>query len=44
MTTIETKNRLKRSLLNFISAYDSYTVGLLIAGVVMITLELIGAA
>nr|MDO8134574.1 hypothetical protein [Candidatus Njordarchaeum guaymaensis] len=44
MTAIEIKNRLRKSLSNLISAYDSYTVGLLIAGLVVIALELLRAA
>jgi hypothetical protein len=41
MTAIEFGHKLKKSLSNFVSAYDSYTAGLLIAGAIMIALELL---
>jgi hypothetical protein len=44
MIAIGIKNRIKKGLSNFISAYDTYTVGLLIAGVIIIAVELLKAA
>lgn len=44
MIAMEFGHKLKKSLSNFVSAYDSYTAGLLIAGVIMIALELLRGA
>jgi hypothetical protein len=44
MTAMEFGYKLRKSISNFVSAYDSYTAGLLIAGVIMIALELLRGA
>jgi hypothetical protein len=44
MTAIEFGHKLRKSLSNLVSAYDSYTAGLLIAGAIMIAVELFTGA
>ncbi|WXG47330.1 MAG: hypothetical protein WED05_11830 [Candidatus Atabeyarchaeum deiterrae] len=44
MVAIGIKTSLKRKLSNLVSAYDSYTAGMLIAGVIMIVLEILRSA
>ena len=41
MIGIQFRSKLRKSLSNFASAYDSYTVGLLIAGAIMIAIQIL---
>jgi hypothetical protein len=41
MIGMQFRSKLRKSLSNFASAYDSYTIGLLLAGAIMIAIEII---
>jgi len=41
MIAMQFRSKLRKSLSNFASAYDSYTIGLLLAGAIMIAVEIL---